>query len=228
MRSHCRRLQQELTEKARNEGGAHLRLPMNIATLFIGCKVGLEYAQHIGALNEEEALALMNVAWRVLIGLGERQQEVAVEEKPVDYVLQCAGTDCSRKASRFCGTRTRRRTTTEPGPAWRSARSTANSWAGMTTSTGTCCRRRRSTPCIEFYKTSGTIFPDTERGVRVKLLEQKRLFPNKDRYTYRLRLSTDSKARVLRVGRPNLESAPSHLEAGTPGTTVTAGTEEEE
>lgn len=219
-------LQQELTEKARNEGGAHLRLPMNIATLFIGCKVGLEYAQHIGALNEEEALTLMNVAWRVLISLGERQQEVAVEEKPVDMYFNALEQVFAQGIAFL-----RHKDAPEddsrawPGVAIRTVNSEFLGW--YDDKYWYLLPMAAFNAVYRFYKTSGTVFPDTERGVRVKLLEQKRLFPNKDRYTYQLRLSTDSKARVLRVGRPNLESAPSHLEAGTTVTTVTAGTEEE-
>jgi DNA primase len=220
-------LQQELTEKARSEGGAHLRLPLNIATLFIGCRIGLEYAQHVGALNEEEALALLNVAWRVLIGLGERQQEAAVEEKPVDLYFNALEQifaqglaflrhkDAAEDDSRAW-----------PGVAIRTINSEFLGWYDdkywylLPTAAFNAVYR--------FYRTSGTVFPDTERGVRVKLLEQKRLFPNKDRFTYQLRLSGSSKVRVLRVGRPDIETDPSILEAGTAGTTVTTGTEEVE
>ena len=79
-----------------------------------------------------------------------------------------------------------------------------------------------------FYKTTVTVFPDTERGIRVKLLESKLLFPNKDRLTCRLRIGADSIARVLRVLRPGIEVDPSSFESGSSGTTGTAGTEEEE
>jgi hypothetical protein len=222
-------LQQELTEKARTEGGAHLRLPMNIATLFIGCKIGLDYAQVVGALNEEEVLALLNVAWRVLIGLGERQREVAVEEKPVDLYFN-ALEQLFAQGIAFL----RHKDAPEddnrawPGVAIRALNSEFLGWYDD--------KYWYLLPTVafnavyQFYKTSGTIFPDTERGVRVKMLEQNRLFPNKDRFTCRLRIGASQPiARVLRVAIPAEEISPSISESGSTGTTgtaVTADTEE--
>ena len=76
-----------------------------------------------------------------------------------------------------------------------------------------------------FYKAAGRIFPDTERGLRVKLLEQKRLFPNKDRFTCQLRLANDTKVRVLRIGRADQDGGLSSPETGTVGTAVTTDTD---
>jgi hypothetical protein len=48
---------------------------------------------------------------------------------------------------------------------------------------------------------SGRPFPDTERGLKAKLREQKRLFPDGgDRFTYRFQ-KLDARPRVLRISR---------------------------
>jgi hypothetical protein len=74
-----------------------------------------------------------------------------------------------------------------------------------------------------FYRAGGVVFPDTERGVREKLLEQHLLFPQPDsradRYTYRLTLGADA-PRVLRIARTKVEAQSSDAveSAETPDT----------
>jgi hypothetical protein len=61
-------LQLELTERARSEGGSHLRLPANIATLYIGFRIGVLYARHVGAMSDEAMTSMLELGWNVLMG----------------------------------------------------------------------------------------------------------------------------------------------------------------
>ena len=219
-------LQLELTERARSEGGSHLRLPANIATLYIGFKMGVQYAQSVGALNEEDALVSLKLGWDVLMGLGGRQQEVSVEEKPVEMYFAALE---QMFAQGICYLR-HKDAPEDDGRAWPS----------VATRTATCefmgwyddrywylLPRVAFNAVYKFYKTAGTVFPDTERGVRVKLLEKKLLFPQTDRFTCVLRVG-EGTVRVLRVASPTSEVSASALKPVTSETAVTPVTEIEE
>ncbi|CAG0933584.1 DNA primase [Thermoflexales bacterium] len=220
-------LQSELTERARQDGGSHLRLPANLATLYIGFKMFMDFAVSVGAMVEEDALALGSVAWNVFIGLGGRQQEVALEEKPVEMYFGALEQMFAQGIAFL-----RHKDAAEIDErAWPSAavRTVNCEFLGWYDDRYWYLLPRVAFNSVYgFYKRSGTVFPDTERGVRVKMLERKLLYPNKDRFTSVLRVG-QSTVRVLMVARPDRdESLALSSEPVTTVTTVTTVTESEE
>ena len=215
------------TERAR-EAGRHLRMPANVATMYIGLETGLRYACEVGAVSEDDAEAIKEFGWSILVGIGEQQHQVVSEEKPVEMYLdaieQMLATghvfmkhkDYPDNADRFM-------------PESRAAQSELIGWYDW--QFWYLLPKVAYKRVWEFYRSSGVMFPDSERGVRVKLLEDKLLLPQGDRFSYRLRygLENDQRARVLRIARDTSESDSDTLlqNAGTTGTGGTGGTDDD-
>lgn len=221
-------LQTELTEKARAEGGSHLRLPANIATLYIGLKMFLDYARSVNAIDADQHQSFMELGWNVFIGLGSRQQDISVEEKPVDMYFsaleQMFAQGVAYLRYKDAPTDNNRQW---PSTAMQAPMSEFMGW--YDDKYWYLLPRIAFNAVYGFYRKTGTVFPDTERGVRVKMLEQKVLFPNKDRFTCVFRIGdAGSLVRVLKVLRPGADVDPSTLESVTTVTTVTTVTESEE
>lgn len=198
----------EKTEAAR-ERGAHLRMPVNVAQLYLGLELGLQYAEHVGAIDAEKAAALCDIGWKVLVGLGEAQQVAAVEEKPVEmyltaiqemlaqgsvYLRQRAHSDM--QSTEYPTTESRQANAefigwygNDPGVDDNAAYADSRYWfliPGVTFKA-----------VAEFYRQSGVVFPDSTRGIKAKLMEQKRLIPGQNRrFDYQMSASAP---RVLRI-----------------------------
>jgi len=193
------------TEAARSEG-AHLRMPANVACLFIGYEMGLNYAVTVGALSAPDAANLRTAGWQTLLTLAEKQNEMVVEEKPVELYLSAieqmlsTGTIYLRHRER----------PDDLLSAWPVNRVPMSEHIGWYDEQYLYLLPKVAFGAVwRFYRSSGVVFPDNERGVREKLLEQKLLHPQgdsrADRFTYRLPLGADM-PRVLRIFRP-VESA---------------------
>jgi hypothetical protein len=217
-----------LVEKARSDGGSHLRLPANTATMYVGWKMGLEYASAIGAVSTDEFETLKKLGWDVLIGLGARQNMIAAEEKPVDMYFRALEAMFASGGAflRF------KDAPEDDGRSWpsvavRAMHSDVLGW--FDANYWYLIPEETFNAVCQFYRKAGTVFPDSERGLRSKLLEQKLLLPDGERFTYRLRLNGDDyRPRVLRIHKPGSGEKVLSGEAGTTGTTGTTGTEVEE
>ena len=60
---------------------------MNVATLFIGWEMGLQYARHIGVIDAQEYEGRRAMGWDMLVRLGEKQRVVGEDEKPVELYM---------------------------------------------------------------------------------------------------------------------------------------------
>ena len=199
----------DYTEAAR-EKGAHLRMPMNVASLFLGWELGLQYARQVGAIDAEKYEALHGLGWHILIGLGEAQRVAAEEEKPVEMYLG-AIEEMLAQGSAYLKHRWYPELPDReyPSPANRMAGAELIGWYGNDEQDGSTYAASRYwylipgvtyKDVVEFYRSSGVVFPDTARGIKVKLKEQKLLFPSADRpFDYRM---TAMLPRVLRVVKP--------------------------
>jgi hypothetical protein len=224
-----------LTEKARSDAGSHLRLPANIATMFIGLKMGMTFAHEIGALDAEQLEAELELGWNLLVSMGERQHEVAAEEKPVEMYFNALEQLFASGAAylRHKDNPTDDATNGHPQfpiPGLQAIKATFLGWYDE--KYWYLLPNDAFNAVYQYYRSSGALFPDSERGVRVKLLEQKKLLPQSksgDRYTCRLRLSgLDYQPRTLRVHKPITNADESSLETGTAGTAGTMGIDEDE
>lgn len=182
-------------EAARREG-EHLRMPGNVAVMFLGFEMGLEFAAEVGALNAAEIDTLRNTGWQTLMHIGQQQHRVVEEEKPVDMYMRALE---QMMASGVVYLRSL---------ALPDAMTLPGKFSPMAEHVGWYDEQYYYLlPEVaygavwQFYKTSGVVFPDTERGVRVKLREQGLLHGQDGRATWRLRLLDGSQPRVLRVSR---------------------------
>ena len=191
-------------------------------------ETALAYAQEVGVVSPYDAKAIKKFGWSILVGIGEQQHQVVSEEKPVEMYLdaieQMLATghvfmkhkDQPDNAERFM-------------PESRAAQSEMIGWYDW--QFWYLLPKVAYKRVWEFYRSSGVMFPDSERGVRVKLLEDKLLLPQGDRFSYRLRygLENDQRARVLRIARDTSESDSDTLlqNAGTTGTGGTGGTDDD-
>ncbi|MDY6877343.1 MAG: CHC2 zinc finger domain-containing protein [Chloroflexota bacterium] len=203
----------EYTERARGEG-QHLRMPGNVATMYLGMELGLEYAEVTGAIDGDTRVAMGETGWGVLLGIGEQQHQVVAEEKPVEMYIS-ALEQMFAQGTVFL--RHRERPKQRAGTAELLGWYDEQYWYLLP--------KAAYNAVWQFYRCSGVVFPDSERGVRVKLLEQGVLRPQggDGRHTYRLRVE-EGMPRVLRLVRPVAEGVGSSGTAGTTGTTGTTGT----
>lgn len=202
----------DYTEMAR-ERGAHLRMPMNVASLFVGWELGLLYAKHVGAVDEAHYEDLRQLGWDVLVSLGEAQMTVAQEEKPVELYLsaieQLLATGAVYLKHRHMPDMAERYY-----PVDRMPNAEMIGWYGNDETDSSGYRDSRYwylipnaafKAVVTFWRGSGVVFPDTARGIKVKLLEQKLLLPAQGRgYDYQIKPDWP---RVLRVIRPGTEEA---------------------
>ena len=207
------------TEVARSEG-AHLRSPANVATLFIGYELGIDYARSVGALTDAEHAAQRDAGWQTLLDLAAKQNAMVVEEKPVELYLTALEQMLAVGAVHL----RHRATPDESLTVWPVNRTPQSEFLGWYDDYYYYLLPKVAFGAVwRFYRAAGVVFPDTERGVREKLLEQHLLFPQpdgrSDRYTYRLSLGADQ-PRVLRIARqkPEAQSSDAVGNAGTPET----------
>jgi hypothetical protein len=203
------------TEAARSEG-AHLRMPANVAALFIGYELGLDYALAAGALAPADHAALRQTGWRTLLELAEKQNLMVVEEKPVELYLTALEQMLAVGAIYL----RHRDRPDEPNAVWPITRTPQSEFLGWYDDFYYYLLPKIAFGAVwRFYRAAGVVYPDTERGVREKLLEQHLLFPQpdarSDRYTYRLPLGAEM-PRVLRIARTKADASTSPA-VGTPG-----------
>lgn len=175
------------TEKAR-EKGAHLRMPANVAHLFLGYQLGLRYAEVCGAITADEREAREELGWNTLVGLGEEQQEAASEEKPVEMYLE-AITQMLTQGSAFLRHREYYEDATADWPISKNNApeflgwygnddSEVRSQVGFETSRYWYLIPQVTFKAVSrFYQAAGVVFPDTPRGVKRKLEEEGMVFP---------------------------------------------------
>jgi len=188
----------DYTEAARARG-AHLRMPANVASLFVGWDMFVSYAQQLGVLDCDYD-GLRDLGWQMLVELGDAQQVTAQDEKPVMMYLD-ALSQLVAQGSVYL----RHREYPEmpdkmlPKGADREVGAEFLGWydeqylyllSGPTFKT-----------IVQFYRNSGVVFNDTERGIKVKLREEGLLHPAErptgNTFLYQMGLST--RPWVLRI-----------------------------
>lgn len=189
-----REKQRRYMEAARAEG-EHLRMPGNVATMFLGFEMGLTYAQEVGALSEAGAQALREDGWRELLGIGEEQHRVVAGENPVELYL-----DALEQMLAMGVIYLRHKDFPDVGEKIRPKQKTLsaeflgwyddNFWYLLP--------KAAYNSVVQFYRAGGTVFPDSVHGVKTKLDEQGLLLRQGGRFTYRLRTGNEQ-PRVLRI-----------------------------
>ncbi|MBN1922052.1 MAG: DUF927 domain-containing protein [Anaerolineae bacterium] len=161
------------TELARTRG-AHLRMPGNVAALFLGWELFLQYSQHLGVVAEYEALR--EFGWSVLSALGDAQQSVVQDENPVAMYIRALQQLLAQGA---IFTRNREHPDlvdfNNPPPEKCAVGAEFVGWYDrdyLYLLPGVAFRIVN-----QFYRGSGIAFPDTEHGLKTKLREQNLSFP---------------------------------------------------
>jgi hypothetical protein len=176
----------------------------------------------VEAIDEDTLEAMLETGWHILLNIGEQQHQVVSEEKPVELYLG-ALEQMFAQGTIYLRHKDRPDMVEEIWPKHRTGTAEMLGWYDEYF--WYLLPKAAYSAVWQFHRCSGIIFADSERGVRVKLLEEKILQPQGDRFTYRLRLGDDL-VRVLRISRVALENL--STEAGTSGTTGTTGTDGEE
>ncbi|MGC9395899.1 MAG: hypothetical protein ACP5J4_13725 [Anaerolineae bacterium] len=186
------------TEAAR-EKGAHLRMPNNVATLFLGWELFLDYCLYLKVVTDTEYANLRELGWTVLIALGEAQQDVAQEEKPVALYLT-ALRQLLQQGTLYLRSREYPDLVDREYPKL-SARAANAEFVGWYDDQYIYLLSKVALRVVHrFYRDSGVVFPDTEHGVKVKLKEQGLLFPAESgREPFFYQLPIENRPRVLRI-----------------------------
>jgi len=192
--------QDELTQRAGREM-QHLRSPMNVATLFIGWEMGLRYAHAHGVLDDDDLAEWLRWGWDNLILLSQQQDaEINREEDPLrlyfealDHML-LQGTVYMRH--RYDANNAQM---DKPQPMNRQPSAAFIGWYDE--QYWYLLDQPAHNAVIQFHRAGGRVFPDSARGIKVKLLEQGLLHPDpSDKYRHRINLGDDM-PRVLRILR---------------------------
>lgn len=194
-----------LTQKAAGEM-QHLRSPMNVATLYIGWEMGIRYAHAHGIIDDDMLDEWLDFGWGVLVQLTQQQDaEINREEDPIrmyfeaiDHML-LQGTVYLRHQQDHANALLDRPTVDkrQPNAAFIGWYDDAYLYL---------LDQPTYNAVASFHRAGGRVFPDSARGIKVKLLEQGRLHPNQsDKYRYRLSIGNDQPwtLRVLRNEQGN-------------------------
>jgi hypothetical protein len=178
-----------------------MRLPANVAVVFLGFEMGLEYAKAIGVLNEEQFEALRDECWDLLLNIGNQQHQVVVEAQPVDMYMSALQQMLAQ------GTAYLRHRDGGTAPDWPPVerRTASAAFLGWYDAKYLYLIPDTSFSTIwQFYRAGGVVFPDSERGLRAKLRERGMLHTNEsegNKGTWLFR-TADGVVRVLRIVRP--------------------------
>jgi hypothetical protein len=164
----------DYTEAARARG-AHLRMPNNVASLFIGWEKFISYAEHLGAL-EHDYDDLRELGWQVLVSLGDAQQVVAQEEKPVMMYLD-ALSQLIAQGTVYLRNREYPDLPERMLPKFEEHATNAEFLGWYDEQYLYLLSRPTFKTVVSFYRGSGVVFNDTERGIKVKLKEEGLLHP---------------------------------------------------
>ncbi len=202
-----KQLQEELpgrlrayTEDARAKG-THLRMPGNIAEMFIGFEMGMEYAVHVGATTAEAADEMLTTAWETLLAIGAKQHEAVIEENPVDMYV---GAIQQMLATGACYLRSRTMPDSQalvlPASAGAGPLQADKMIGWYDDKFYYLLPKAAYNAVFGFYRDGGIVFPDTERGVRAKLKERGLSITSQGRLAYQVSIG-GALMNVLCIGR---------------------------
>jgi hypothetical protein len=199
------------TEDARAKG-THLRMPGNIAEMFIGFEMGMRYALTVGAIGEAEADGLLSRAWVTLIEIGGAQHQAVIEENPVDMFLEALEQMMAQGAVYLrCKDKPEYDdlvwpASLRPRDPTRPANLPSEGMLGWYDDKYWYLMPKATYNTVyHFYRNGGIVFPDTERGIRAKLREQKLSVSNDGRLLYQVDIDGE-RVRVLCIGKPQKQS----------------------
>jgi DNA primase catalytic core len=200
-------LRHQYTERARAGMGQHLRSPANVAVMYLGWEMFIKYARDLHAVSDEDAEALMALGWDTLLSIGEHQdEEINREEDPLrmyyDALEQMLtqGTVYLRNVNSPDNPQTDKPTKARQAPN--------GEFLGWYDEQYWYLIDQAAYNAVKgFYRAGGTVFPDSARGVKVKLRESGHLHPTgSEPYRYRLTVG-DQTPWVLRIARMDTPEA---------------------
>ena len=162
-------------------------------------ETALVYALKLGVVFEDDVEAIKEFALSILVGIGEQQHQVVSEDKAVEMYLD-AIEQMLVTGHVFMKHKDHPENADRIMPKARTSQPEMIGWYDW--QFWYLLPRVAYRLVWEFYRSSGVMFPESERGVRVKLLEDGVLLPQGGRFTYRLWLNSQEAPRVLRISRP--------------------------
>lgn len=196
------------TERARSEG-KHLRIPGNVAMMFLGFEMGLMYGKAVAALNDDTANGLREIGWATLMEIGDHQAQDVETEDPAEMYIGAIEQMLAQQAIYM------RHADKSEFDEWIMPAAMRSKPLGGAEMLGWYDERywfllpgAAFSKVCEFYKKAMVVFPDTERGLRKKLLERGVSFPSDQRMVYRLRVGDELHwvLRIVRQGHTIVES----------------------
>lgn len=194
-------MRHQFTEKARAGMSQHLRSPANVAIMFIGWALFIRYVRDLQVIDAATAEGWLVYGWDILVSIGEHQDaEINREEDPIRMYFE------GLEQMLLQGTVYLKHVAMDtPDKAWpkpenRTDYATFLGWYDE--NYYYLIEKGAFNSITAFYRAGGTVFPDSSRGIKVKLLEKGLLHPTEsDKYRYRLLVGTE-KPWVLRIARP--------------------------
>ncbi|MFH1602909.1 MAG: DUF927 domain-containing protein [Pseudomonadota bacterium] len=190
------------TETARHNAGAHLRMPGNVGTMFVGWDLFLEYAAQAGALDDERADALREEGWAALLEIGEYQHSMVREENPVEIFITSLQ-QLFAQGQVYLRHKDSESSDTPDQNCWPRSRAVQCELLGWYDELYWYLLPQSAFNAVaQFCRRGGTLFPDASWGLRAKLAETNILLKQGERFTYRMPFTDSSKPRVWRIQRP--------------------------
>jgi hypothetical protein len=192
-----------------------------------GWALMLEFLEHMGALNAEERAFWHDIGWGVLLRIGNAQHEMIHEENPVEMFLSTLQ-QIFAQGKAYLRHRDDEITNTPEANCWPKTRAVQCELLGWYDSQFWYLLPKPTYNAVSrFCRDGGVVFPDSERGLGVKLVEQKISLPQGDRNTYRMPFTDNSKPRVWRLHIPEdfAESGNPSTKAGNSGNSGNSGNE---
>lgn len=184
----------------------HLRSPMNVATLYMGWEMGMTYLHSQGIIDAEQLAGRLQYGWDILIQVGALQDaDINREEDPLKLYFE-ALENMIMQGTAYLRHRDDPNNVEldKPRPAHRQPTAAFLGW--YDSDYWYLLDKPTYSAVMTFYQRGGMVFPDSARGVKVKLLERGMLHPSEsDHYRYKIKVG-DEYVWVHRITR-NVEKA---------------------
>jgi len=170
----------------------HLRSPMNVATMYIGWEMGMTYLHDMGIIDDDQYSGWLQYGWDILLKVGDLQDsDINREEDPIrlyfeaidNILMQGVGYLRHRDAPDNPAT-------DKPTIANRQTNASFLGW--YDDNYWYMLDKPAYNAVMDFYRHGGMSFPDSARGVKIKLMERGMLHPDpSEAYRHRIKIGND-------------------------------------
>jgi len=170
----------------------HLRSPMNVATMYLGWEMVITYMHSQGVIDDTQRDEWLKYGWQILIEVGAQQDiDINREEDPVKLYFESLnnmlmqGTIYLRHREAYDNA-----VLDKPSVGTRQNNAAFIGW--YDDNYWYLLDKPTYNAVIGFYRNGGMVFPDSARGIKVKLLERGMLHPDtSETYRHKMKVGDD-------------------------------------